>query len=100
MRVGQDRTRHDTLVRLRCPRCGMYMTFARLGGPQKEIHQKPGRATCRLIVTPDPSGGPARVQQVPDDVYLEDLWHEAEVEWEREYLSGTELDPARRDESD
>ncbi len=75
------------------------MIFARLGGPQKEIHSTTGHPACRLVVTPDPTGGAAEVMEVPDGTWVEDAWQELLAEWQRANLHGTELDPARRDGS-
>lgn len=66
------------IVYLTCPACGTPIRepFSRTSGPVPFTHrtkQHGSRRSCRLIVTPDPTGNRHSVHKVPPEKRFEDL---------------------------
>jgi hypothetical protein len=77
----------DPVLSLVCPRCGRAaVPFARLGGPQKEMHRR-GRSGggCRYVVIVDPFGDDHEWVEVAHHESIESVWRRERVEWDERH---------------
>ena len=87
--LSRYRNGKDPVLKLRCPGCHRLKPFARLGGPQKEMHPKraasqTGRG-CRYVVRVDPFGSEHEWIEVDDNETVEDVWRRERVEWDERH---------------